>query len=120
MTIRNGFSTVTPYLVTDDLDGLLAFMRHALGAEETLRARGSGGGVHVELRVGDSMLMVGGASRRASAMLFLYVDDPDAWHARALQAGATSTMAPADTTDGERRAGVKDAFGNDWWFGRPQ
>lgn len=120
MAIREGFHTVTPYIITQDLDGLVAFMKRALGAAETFRARGGGGGFHVELRVGDSMIMVGGANRMQSAMLYLYVDDPDAWYQRAIDAGAASILAPVDSPDGERRAGTRDPFGNEWHFGRPR
>ncbi|HEY1957769.1 MAG TPA: VOC family protein [Polyangiaceae bacterium] len=119
MTIREGFHTVTPYLITKDLDGLVEFMKRALGATETFRARGGGGGFHVEMRVGDSMIMLGGASRTQNAMLYLYVDDPDAWYQRALDAGATSLLAPTTGGDGERRAGTRDPFGNEWHFGKP-
>jgi PhnB protein len=118
MSVREGFHTVTPYLTTSDLDGLLAFMNVALGATETLRGRG-GSGAHVEMRVGDSMIMVGGgigASRPQTAMLFLYVADPDSYYERSLAAGATSLMPPANLPDG-RRCGVEDAFGNKWFFG---
>ena len=39
--------------------------------------------------------------------------------ASALNAGATTVMEPADDLFGEKRgAGVKDPFGNDWYFGR--
>ncbi len=119
MTIRDGFHTITPYLTTPDLDGLVAFLKEAFGATETRRERGGGGGEHVEMRIGDSMLMVGGAPHTTTAMLFLYVDDPDAWHARAVAAGAESLEEPKAAADGGRRAGVRDAFGNVWYFGHP-
>jgi uncharacterized glyoxalase superfamily protein PhnB len=122
MPIREGFHTVTPYLTTHDLDGLLSFMKRALGAIETLRDRGGAGGDHVELRVGDSMIMVGGLTNASAspstAMLFLYVDDPDAYYRAAVEAGASSIMPPTDAPDG-RRCGVADVAGNRWFFGRP-
>jgi hypothetical protein len=46
-------------------------------------------------------------------------DDPapiDAVYQRALQAGATSLMEPADQFYGDRSAGVKDVVGNQWWI----
>ncbi len=123
MPIREGFHTVTPYLTTHDPDGLVRFMTQAFGATETLRGAGGGGGVHLEVRVGDSMVMVGGLTNpeatSQTGMFYLYVDDPDGWHARALEAGASSIMDPADMPDGERRGGARDPLGNLWFFGRP-
>ncbi len=122
MAIRDGFHTVTPYLTTHELDRLLAFMTRALGAVETFRATGGGGGLHVEMKIGDSMIMVGGltnpSSPASTGMLYLYVEDPDACYERALSAGAETIMPPSTTPDGERRAGVSDATGNTWFFGR--
>jgi uncharacterized glyoxalase superfamily protein PhnB len=48
--------------------------------------------------------------------IYLYVNDTDATYKRALRAGATSTMEPADQFWGDRGAGVKDLAGNHWWI----
>lgn len=116
---RAGFHTVTPYLIHPDITGLVAFVEQAFGAVETFRSRGSAGGAHIEVRIGDSMLMIGGKddSTPLPAMLFLYVDDVDALYQRTLEAGGTSLMEPAEPGDGDRRAGVQDPFGNQWWIG---
>jgi PhnB protein len=52
--------TVTPYLTVRDPERLLAFVREAFGAVELFRGTGSAGGLHAEVRVGDSKLMIGG------------------------------------------------------------
>ncbi len=77
---RSGFHTITPYLIHPNVDGLVQFVERAFGGVETFRSRGSAGGLHVELRVGDSMLMVGGRAggEPQPAMLHLYLDDADA------------------------------------------
>ena len=49
-------------------------------------------------------------------MLYVYVKDTDATYRRALKAGATSIMEPADMFYGDRNAGVKDPSGNQWWI----
>ncbi len=113
---RPGFHTVTPYLLVDDLERMIAFVRQAFNAGEHYRTQGGGGGTHVEVRIGDSMVMMGSSEARP-AMLFLYVEDVDAVYAAALAAGATSIMPPTDDVFGEPRgAGIHDPCGNDWYF----
>jgi uncharacterized glyoxalase superfamily protein PhnB len=50
------------------------------------------------------------------AMFYLYVPDCDAVYRRALAAGATSISEPKDQSYGDRSAGVKDVFGNQWYI----
>lgn len=117
--VRPGFHTITPYLIADDVEQLLAFVQQIFGATETLRTSGGGGGTHLEVRIGDSMLMLGGgAGQPMPAALYVYVADVDAVYQRALAAGATSLFAPADEPDGDRRGGVQDPFGNQWFMAR--
>ena len=119
---RDGFHTVTPYLMVVDPDGLVAFLESAFEAEISYRTTGGGGGDHVELQIGDSRVMVGGGcpvGEDQPAALFLYADDVDGLHDRAVRAGATSILEPADGRFGEERgAGVVDPAGNQWFFGR--
>ena len=51
---------MTPYVVAQDAAGLIDFVKQAFGAEEIFRSVGSAGGIHAEVRIGDSMLMMGG------------------------------------------------------------
>jgi uncharacterized glyoxalase superfamily protein PhnB len=62
------------------------------------------------------MLMVSSSLERepAPAFLYVYVEDADATHRRALEGGATSLETPRDTPYGDRRATVRDAWGNTW------
>jgi len=69
------------------------------------------------MRIGDSMLMLGEApDEPVPGMLHLYMPDTDTVYKRALAAGATSLPEPTDMFYGDRTAGVKDAFGNQWWI----
>jgi PhnB protein len=118
-----GFRTVTPYLVVDDAPALLAFTARVFGAEERHRSSGSGGGIHAEVRIGDSMLMIGGGAEgrplgrpAMPTALHVYVEDTDAVYLRALEAGAVSIGEPTDQPYGERSAGVKDASGTVWYI----
>jgi PhnB protein len=122
--VPKGYSTLTTYLVAQDADGLIDFLKKTFDAEELFRSGpGSEGGLHCEVRVGDSMLMVGGGGTgmkwRGTPMpsaFHIYVPDCDATYARALEAGATSIDKPADQFYGERSATVKDAAGNSWYI----
>ncbi len=122
--VPKGYTTLTTYLVAQDADGLINFMTKTFGAEETFRTGpGSEGGVHCEVKIGDSMLMVGGGGAgmkwRGTPMpsaFHIYVPDCDAAYARALEAGATSIHEPKDQFYGERSAAVKDAAGNSWYI----
>ena len=125
--IPRGFRTVTPYLIAENGPALLDFAKQAFGAEELFRAVGTAGGLHGEVRIGDSMLMMGGGipgrEFRATAnthSLHLYVPDCDAVYERALRAGATSIDEPRDQEYGERSGGVKDPAGNLWYIATHQ
>jgi PhnB protein len=122
---REGFRTVTPYIVVPDAAGMIDFTVRAFGAEETQRADVPGGGLHGEVRIDDSMLMIGAPSPTYGGQQFvtafhLYVKDCDAACARAAQAGATLTHAPVDQPYGERSGAVRDAFGNTWYIATAQ
>ncbi len=112
--IREGFHTLTPYL-SGPLE-LIDFVKRAFGGEELLRAPGSAGGLHCEVRIGDSIVMIGVGGKPMPTSLHLYVEDTDAVYRRALEAGATSTEKPVDQPYGDREAGVRDLSGNDWYI----
>jgi uncharacterized glyoxalase superfamily protein PhnB len=118
--VREGFRTVTPYITSEKVLDLLEFMKNALGAEETFRTIGSAGGYHIEVRVGDTMLMIGGGGSYKGpghpASLHVYVPDVDAAFERAIAAGATPVMRPTDQDYGDRDSALKDAFGNEWYL----
>ena len=119
-TVREGFTTITPYIMVPRA-GLVSFLSQTFGAEETFSVEGGAGGVHREVRVGNSMLMIGeappGSSMPVGAGAFhVYVPDVDAAFARALAAGAESMGDPADWPYGERAGFVKDPFGNYWYI----
>jgi PhnB protein len=121
--IRPGFRTVTPYLIAQDAESVIEFVKKTFGAEETFRDVGSAGGYHCEVRIEDSMLMIGGGGAglawKGDAVLgafHVYVRDCDAAYQRALQAGGKSLDEPTDQEYGERSASVIDAAGNHWYI----
>jgi PhnB protein len=120
--VPDGFHTITPYLVVDGAEKLVGFMQDALGAqyEHEPTKRPDGKIMHATLKIGDSLLMISDSSEQAKAtntMLYVYVPNVDATYQKALKAGATSVMEPADQFYGDRSGGVKDPAGNSWFFG---
>ena len=123
ISIPKGYRMVTPYLVVPDVDAVINLVKKTFGGEETFRAVGSAGGYHCEVRVEDSMLMIGGGGAgvawKGEPMLgafHVYVRDCDAAYKRALEAGAKSLAEPADQFYGERSGSVIDAAGNQWYI----
>lgn len=118
--IPAGYHTVTPYLLVDDVEGVIAFLKQAFGGQEIERVPGADGRIsHAEVRVGDSVVMMGHASdpsKRTSTMLYLYVPDVDDAYQRSLAAGATSIQAPRTEFYGDRVAAVRDVAGDQWYI----
>jgi PhnB protein len=106
---REGYHSITPRIVVDDLAAQVHFLRlvfEARGEVEPNRP--------AEMRIGDSLLMVTSATERERfpAFLYVYVRQADEVYQRAIAAGATSLEAPIDTPYGDRRGMVRDPFGN--------
>jgi PhnB protein len=118
--IPHGYHSITPYLVVDGAQKLIAFLKVAFDAHEINRtSRPDGTIMNAELRIGDSMLMLGdarGVFKSMPTTLYLYVPDTDSVYRRAITAGAISLMEPADQFYGDRNAGVQDPCGNLWWI----
>ncbi|MBX6764248.1 MAG: VOC family protein [Rubrobacteraceae bacterium] len=118
--IRDGFHTITPYLFVRGVPQLITFLSEAFSAQVLSReSRPDGTIMHAELRVGDSMLMVGEATDEFGPMptsIYLYVTDCDAVYRRALQVGGSSVFEIMNLPSGERYGGVKDPCGNIWWI----
>jgi uncharacterized glyoxalase superfamily protein PhnB len=119
--IPDGFHAVTPYLTARGAAKVIEFLKKAFGAETVFEPmkRPDGLIMHAELKIGDSRVMVADANEQCQptqAQLYLYVPNTDATYQRALAAGATSTMAPADMFYGDRSASVKDSSGNTWFI----
>jgi PhnB protein len=119
--IPDGYHTVTPYLVVADAEAQIDFLKKAFGGEETFRHKDDKGRVsHAEVRVGNSMLMIGQARdqwKPMPAMFYLYVEDVDAVYKRAVEAGAKPIQEPTNQAYGDRTGGVEDSLGNQWWVG---
>ncbi|MBZ4017134.1 VOC family protein [Streptomyces purpurogeneiscleroticus] len=117
---------VVPHLMIDGAAEAMAFYAAAFGAEEIMRiARPDGRILHAEMRIQDSVLMVGdgdGAFRTpreaggTTVGLHVYVDDVDTLYRRAVAAGTESLQPPTDMFYGDRTVMLKDPFGHVWVF----
>ena len=116
--IPESYHSVTPFLMVQGAAKLLDFLTRAFEATPRHRMEHPDGTImHAEVKIGDSVVMVSDARGKCQPMpctLYLYVHDADAVYKRAVQAGATSTMEPADQFYGDRLAGVRDPAGNQW------
>ena len=127
MSPRNrpaGYPAVSAYLICRGAARVIAFAEQALGASVLRRFDLPDGTImHAELRIADSVVMIGDASDEWPAIptnLHVYVDDVDATYRRALVAGATAVRAPERREgDADRRGGVLDPGGNTWWLATP-
>jgi PhnB protein len=117
----SGYSTVSPYLIAAGAQAVIDFLKRAFGAEELRRYDLPDGSItHAEVRIGDTVVMLGDAGDNWPAVpahLHVYVDDVDATYRRALEAGGLSVQPPERKgQDPDRRGGVKDPAGNTWWI----
>jgi PhnB protein len=118
--VPEGYHTVSPYIVVPDVAKLIDFAKQVFGAREVhLSKRPDGTVMHAEIKIGDSIIMMGEApsgGKNFPAMLHLYMEDVDALYQSAIQAGAKSLREPTDQPYGDRSGGVEDEFGNQWWI----
>jgi uncharacterized glyoxalase superfamily protein PhnB len=119
-----GYHTVTPAIVVRDAAAAIDFYQRAFGAEEVNRMAGPDGKImHAEIRIGDSLVMLGEENEQwgtksplltngTPGSLHIYVDDADASFDRALKAGATVKY-PIGYYRGDRygKFGIRSA----WW-----
>lgn len=118
--IPEGFQTLTPYIVVEQAAELIEFVRQAFEGEERFRSIGPAGGIHCEMKIGDSILLIGGGGKWKGTpkptAIHLYVPNADEVYERALDAGAMSLSEPVDQFYGDREGAVRDLAGNFWYI----
>ncbi len=123
--IPDGFWTLTPVLTVHDVGEAMAFYAQHLGAAVVSSLPGADGTVmHANMKLGDSMLMMGpeepGRTKSPATLggtpvtLHVYVEDLDTMYNALLAAGAKAIMPPANMFWGDRYAEVTDPFGHRW------
>jgi PhnB protein len=118
--------TVTPHLICAGAANAIEFYKQAFNAVEMSRMPGSNGKLmHASIRIGDSIVMLVDDSpeygmlgpkalKGTPVFVHLYVEDADAFAARAAAAGAKITMPVTETFWGDRYGQLEDPFGHRW------
>jgi uncharacterized glyoxalase superfamily protein PhnB len=122
-------SRITPHLFYDDVAAAIDWLVEAFDFVVRVRMTDDDGlVVHGELGLEESQVMLGLAAENVawespstqngiiSQRLFIYVDDVDAHHARALESGARVLYPPADQFYGDRVYECVDPEGHRWKF----
>ncbi|HXZ49799.1 MAG TPA: VOC family protein [Usitatibacter sp.] len=124
--IPEGMHTVTPHLICAGAAEAIEFYKRALGATEVARLPGPDGKVmHAQIRIGDSAVMLTDEAPAWNALgpkalkgtpvtIHLYVEDVDAFAARAVKAGAKAIMPVGDQFWGDRYGVLEDPWGHHW------
>ncbi|WP_067970220.1 VOC family protein [Nocardiopsis trehalosi] len=114
-----GYTSVAPWVVTDDTGAFLDFVTEVFEGVELGRVPTEDGGIgHGEVRVGDTVVLAFDRRPewpRMPSLLRVFVPDADAAVARAVAAGAEVVTPLDDNAFGQRGARVRDPFGNIWW-----
>jgi uncharacterized glyoxalase superfamily protein PhnB len=115
-----GYPSMSPYLISPDAEALIRFAEAAFGGVLLRRFdRPDGSLMHAEVRIDDSLLMIGGgatAARSEAPHVHLYVPDVQAAFARAVEAGGSVVQEPQRKGDDDLRGGVRDPAGTTWWL----
>ncbi len=116
-----GYNSVSVYIMADNAQAVVNFLRDVFGAEQTRRHEYPDGSImHAEIKVDDTVVMIATASKEYPAFpvwLHVYVPDVDSTYRRALDVGGVSIQEPQiQAGDTDRRGAVADPAGNVWWL----
>ncbi|WP_219975809.1 VOC family protein [Rubrobacter xylanophilus] len=108
----------------DGASEAIRFYEQAFGASEIFRVSQPDGKIlHAEIKVGDSVVMLGDTDEAFGAPtslggttvgLHVYVEDVDSCFARAVGAGARALQPVGDMFYGDRMGMLEDPFGHIW------
>ena len=120
---------IIPYIFYRDVPAALDWLARAFGFVEVMRTGTPRGGMHGEMTLDGHKIMMGQGLREKRMLsaaeagattqgVFIYLDDVDAHHARARDAGATIDMPPEDLPYGRSYTAI-DLDGHPWFFTTP-
>jgi uncharacterized glyoxalase superfamily protein PhnB len=112
----SGYTSVAPYLIVTDAEVALRFIEKTFAGQRLLiTPREDGHSLHAEIRIDDTVVMMGEFPNAGPSNVHVYVPDVDATFARAVAAGGVIIHELTEQGDGNRRGGVKDPSGTVWW-----
>jgi uncharacterized glyoxalase superfamily protein PhnB len=110
---------VLPYLFYENPRAALEWLSEAFGLNE----RSNGAIAHAEVEIGGGAVMIGNMGLRnrerpstVCSSVYVFVDDLDVHHQRAMLAGAVIVEPPADLPFGDRVYLAKDLEGHERYF----
>ena len=120
--IPEGYTSVTPWIISFSSVTLIEFMEAAFNAEEIQNSRvynedDSIG--HVEVRIGNAIVMLFDAKKGwlpTPSFLRLYVENGDKVFQKSIEAGAKPVTQMTKLFFGDKVGRVEDPFGNIWWI----
>jgi PhnB protein len=122
--IPDGYHSLTPYLVVKGAAKAIDYYKKAFGATEIMRMAAPDGTVgHAELRIGDSIFMMGeempqmgyrAPQGSTPVGLMVYVEDVDRVFQQAIAAGGRVDKEVTDQFYGDRSGTLYDPFGHMW------
>lgn len=116
--------SVVPHIMINGASAAMEFYKHTFGAIEIFRISQPNGQIfHAEIRIGDSINMLGDADGAfhdphslggSPVGLHVYVEDVDTQFAQAVGAGAKAIQPVQDMFYGDRMGMLEDPFGHIW------
>lgn len=118
-----GYNSVSPYFIVEDAERFLDFLAKVLDGQLLRRYdRPDGTIMHAEVKIDDSVIMLGNASDRfppIRLVLHVYHSDVDGVYDKAIAYGCTPLEPPKEQdNDPDRRGTFEDMWGNMWSIGR--
>ncbi len=125
--IPEGYEGATPYLICKNAEAAIGFYARAFNAVELFRIGEPGMVGHAEMKIGSAVVMLADEHPDMGILgpetiggtpvsLLVYVEDVDAFTAKAVMEGLTVLRPVTDQFYGDRSGQFKDPFGHIWSF----
>ena len=115
------YNSVSPYFVVRGAEEFIQWLEKVFAPQMLRRVDSPEGNlIHAELKIDDSVIMVGEAGEHAtpnSLMVHVYVSDVNQTFQKAVATGCEVIQKPnSKKGEPDRRGGFKDFYGNQWFI----